>query len=40
VSAVVRNPIQLAPVVGFSLIVLYCAAAIAVGSALMVRRDA
>jgi ABC-2 type transport system permease protein len=40
VSAVVRNPVELAPVAGFLVIVLYCAAAVAAGSVLMVRRDA
>jgi hypothetical protein len=40
VSAVVRDPVQLAPVAGFFLIVLYCAAAVAIGAVLMMRRDA
>jgi hypothetical protein len=40
VSAVVRNPIQLTPALGFGLIALYSAAALAIGAVFMVRRDA
>jgi hypothetical protein len=40
VSAVVRDPIQLTPSVGFLLLALYSAAAVAIGAVFMVRRDA